>query len=49
MCGILLEFVEAEDDKTKKPKSDKRYFRVWIRNVDRKGERIGFASLFQNK
>ena len=49
MCGILDEIVEAKGDKTKKPKSDKRYFRVWIRNVDRKGERIGFASLFQNK
>ena len=49
MCGILDEFVEAEGDKTKKPKSDKQHFRVWIRNVDRKGERIGFASMFQNK
>ena len=49
MCGILLEFVKAKDNMAKKPKSDKRYFRVWIRNVDRKGERIGFASLFQNK
>ena len=49
MCGILGEFVESEGDTAKKPKSDKRYFRVWIRNVDRKGERIGFASMFQNK
>ena len=49
MCVILDEIVESKGDTAKKPKSDKRYFRVWIRNVDRKGERIGFASLFQNK
>ena len=35
MCGILSEFVEAKGDKTKKPKSDKQRFRVWIRNADR--------------
>ena len=35
MCGILSEFVEAKGDTAKKPKSDKWYFRVWIRNVDR--------------
>ena len=35
MCGILSEFVESKGDKTKKPKSDKQRFRVWIRNADR--------------
>lgn len=35
MCGILDEFVESKGDKTKKPKSDKQHFRVWIRNADR--------------
>ena len=35
MCGILLEFVEAKEDETKKPKSDKQHIRVWIRNADR--------------
>ena len=49
MCGILGEIVESKGDAAKKPKSDKQHFRVWIRNVDRRGERIGFASLFQNK
>ena len=35
MCGILLEFVEAEDNTAKKPKSDKQHFRAGIRNADR--------------